>query len=388
MLDTVKLRSPYLSEEVAAAVECQMVRTERTNLRTGEVMRSLTGNSLQGSYDHRVQVRVERTELRTDHTVARIMCQAGKDRRRKIPVPLPSPPYVVIEGSVHKALLGHNIKGGPLDPVAACRWLVAYVSKQLGVDLPEGSQWEVMRLDWAEVYDLGTFEGVDEFIHCLHHARMPRRRPGHYDGALNVPGHTTTVKLYSKGMEFAQHDSKRLRWLVPCDKLEELQLAANQLLRVEVEVKLRKIRAAYQAQKVTVAEVTQAWLEEIHDEEVRRLLKEGLSDMETIRTTQAVEQRLRDVYGGQLARNLMLTWMRFATYGEQEARKTMERATYFRHKKQLTEAGCSWHASDLKIVPQLTMIPAGFSPVRSDPRRLVAEDPAVVAQLEAYRTAA
>ena len=62
MLDTVKLISPYLPEADAERIERACVLRSAVEVSTGEVLYSLTTGSLEGSYDTRVSVRVEREE--------------------------------------------------------------------------------------------------------------------------------------------------------------------------------------------------------------------------------------------------------------------------------------------------------------------------------------
>ncbi len=133
--------------------------------------------------------------------------------------------------------------------------------------------------------------------------------------------------------------------------------------------------------------MTRDYLETVHDREASTLLREGQSNMETVRKFREVDNRLRHLYGNELGSILFSTWSRFVAVGEKEARKGMTRATYFRHKKQLQDAGCAWYASDLTLICN-NAIPQGFSPVRSDPRRLTAEAPGIASALAPFRLAA
>lgn len=384
MLDTVKLRSGYLDEQTAKAVEVQMHRTQRIDLASGEILYQLTGNLLPGSYDHRVSVRVCREDLKAERTLQERL----QGRKRVVPITVPSEPYLIIEGSVHKALLGHNVYGGPADFQAPCRWLVKDLGKRLGVSLPDGRGWEVIRADWAEVYDLGSFEAVQEFLGGLTHARFPRREVGRYgEHSVHCGGYTTAVKLYHKGVEFASHDAPRLKDCFKPEQLEELQLLANRMLRVEVSVKHRKIRADL-GLECQVEQVTTEYLKSVHDQETGRLLREGMTDMQVVRTFKEVKARLYTVYGARLGSTLFATWAEFAAIGEDSARKTMKRSKFYEHRKLLEQAGCSWHLSDIHLAPAVSAIPLGFSPVRSDPRRLITEAPEVVQALEGLRLAA
>ena len=62
MLDTVRLRSGSLSEELAGRIEQSCHRRQGVEIATGEVLYSFTTGSLSGSWDDRVSVRVLRDE--------------------------------------------------------------------------------------------------------------------------------------------------------------------------------------------------------------------------------------------------------------------------------------------------------------------------------------
>ncbi|HEX2922675.1 MAG TPA: hypothetical protein VHS28_01455, partial [Chloroflexota bacterium] len=223
--------------------------------------------------------------------------------------------------------------------------------------------------------------------------------------SVHAAGQRTSVKAYHKGPEFSRHDSRRLRHYLQeepmgqDDSLPDLQAVANRLLRIEVEIRHRKLcdDGANPLEKtlqlgedgiLRVGNVTVEYLTAIHDQESRRLLREGAKDMQTVRTFREVETRLGMLHSATLARSLFSTWVKFATLGEEHAKKGMCRRTFYLHRKQLVAAGCSWHESDIHLDPVASKIPAGFSPVRWDPRRLTSEHPRVAEQLELLRKAA
>jgi II/X family phage/plasmid replication protein len=370
MLDTVRLRSPSIDESTAQAVEQSCQRRSAVEIATGELIYTLTTGSLSGSWDERVSIRVMREEW---------VVLTGRKEAQLVPCE----PYIRLEGSVHKAMLGHNVHGGPLDPVAACRWLVADVSHRLSVKLPDGLLWGVRRIDWTEVYSLPNFEAVAEYIHALRMAEMPRRKAHTYPGGVYYPGSTTTVKAYHKGPEFYKHDRKRLRDRLGIQETATLYEQANLLLRFEVEVHDRKLDEDF-GHKPLVGEITREYLERVHDQEAGRLLREGQADMRTVRTNRAVSKRLRSLYNPALANTLFGTWMQLSALGEEVVRQEMNRATYYRHRKMLTDAGVSWKGSDIRCIAQLVACPEDFSPVRSDPRRLVDQAPDVERKLRAF----
>ena len=122
MLDTVKLESPELGGRIAGEIERRCVRRTGVVLDSGDVLYEITAGSLAGSWDSRMSVRVMRERW----------TGAGELQ--------PCAPYVLLEGSVHKALLGHNVHGGPEGLQASCEWLLDDVGGRVGVKLPPASE--------------------------------------------------------------------------------------------------------------------------------------------------------------------------------------------------------------------------------------------------------
>ena len=108
MLDTVKLQSPELDEATAQAVTAQLELRSCVDLKSGELLYEFTSGGLSGSYDHRISVQVKRERWQQPRTP-----QGDRAFGRKAsPILVPCEPYLLLEGSVHKALLGHNVHGG------------------------------------------------------------------------------------------------------------------------------------------------------------------------------------------------------------------------------------------------------------------------------------
>lgn len=366
MLDTVKLQSPYLEASVAREIERRCVRRSAEDLATGELLYQLTTASLSGSWDSRVSVRVE---------------WGDED------------PYVRIEGSAHKALLGHNVYGGPESFQQACAWLCADVAARLGVELPEASAWYVRRADWAECYELPDYEAVEEYVWGLNSAEYPRRSVARYGReSIFAGGRTTAVKAYHKGPEFSKHDHRRLRDYLDARSLMELQHRANRILRWEVSVKSKKLDAdnwegKLGGEKPRVDQVSESYLRDLHYREVRRLVREGEAEVKTVRKQKDVRDRLLEVYDQRKAGLLLGTWHQLVTLGEHETKRVMQRRTFYRHKQLLREAGVSWVGSDVVVVPKRSSLPDDFSPTERSPYRVAGEDPAVSRKLAPFRAA-
>ncbi len=430
MIDTVRLKSPYLTAEVASLVERQLVLRMAVRMDADDgaaPLYTITSGELEGSFDNRIMVRLCREELaeapgvrgsvkadtapkvdprlllhpnpavqaeRQRVAKLREARQSAASHHRPVFRNVTCDPYLIIEGSVHKAMVGNNITGGPQSFQAAACWFVNEVAAyMLCVSLPHGSEWLVERVDVTETYRL-PYEAVEEFIGSLNRVEYPRRKRRSYGlEALQFSGTTTSFSLYHKGPEFAAHDSKKLRDRLPPAELADLQDTANGIMRVEIAVKSKKLRAdnesgllGVKGEKVRVVQVTDAYLQRVHDREVARVIREGHKDMTTVRLEKEVSARLFEQYEPQLAGSLYGLWVRLSAHGEKEVRKDMTRPTFYRQRKQLLAVDVSWAGTD--IVLRHSSIPVGFSLRREDPRRDAVEDPKITQMLTSWREAA
>lgn len=395
MIDTVRLRSPYLSAEAAAIIEQQLTLRMAWEPGADEALYVITSAELEGSFDNRIMVRLCREELVYEPVDKTNVATWGNARFQATAFTMrPCEPFLVVEGSVHKAMVGHNITGGPQSFQPAACWFVNLIGAELlTVTLPHGSEWFVERVDITETYQL-PYVAIEEFIGSLNRVEYPRRKRRSYGlEALQFSGTTTSFSLYHKGPEFAVHDGKKLKKRLDPNEVRELQELANGIMRVEISVKSKKLKADIESGllgvkggKPRVVQVTDAYLQRVHDQEVARVIREGHKDMTTVRLEREVSARLFEMYNPQLAGSLYGLWVRLSAHGEKEVKKGMKRTSFYRQRSQLVEAGCSWAGTD--IVIKHSSIPVGFSLRREDPRRDTLEDPRITDLLARWREAA
>lgn len=353
MIDTLKLISPQLDDDTLAAVKAASVVRLAVDNSTGEELWSFTSGELEGSFDHRLRFSVREFSI-------------------------------VIEGSVHKLLLGHNIFGGSDDLQACARFLVAGVSQRLGLALPAADLWTVHQIDHAEAFLFDSFDAVEGYFRAMQGVSYPRRTVSrHGFNSIHVPGRLTTVKLYHKGVEFAKHDRKRLRRAMLSTSLDWLQNYANNVLRSEVSLR-RRLAEDFGGWPL-VSQIPVGYAKRVHDSELAKLVREGGAGMETVRTFMEVRARLHEIYTSRNAEILLGTWMKLSAMGEPETKKGMSPRTYYLHRKQLLDAGCSWHSGD--VIRAAPVFPADFIPVSSSPYAISGEHDEVKKQLDPFRAA-
>lgn len=370
--DTIKLRSPYLDRQLVAGIEQQLVLRSGVDMSSGEVIYELFSGELLGSWDARISVVPKKDEY--------VLNDNGR------PVLQPCEPYLLIEASVHKVFCGHNVYGGPTDFQQCCSDFVVLVEGLLNTQLPPARFWTVHRVDLALVYRLSK-AACKEFFDGVQLMSFPRRKKGSakYAMAVYFAGKTTTVKFYHKGTEFTVHERSRLRaffrnlfkHLYGHDdvanharverKIQALQRLADNRLRVEVEIHSDKLQYDFE-KNPTVAELTDAYLQQVYDTEVEKLLREGKQAMDTVRESRAVLRRLKDMYGQTTGARLYGFWSSLSTLGDEVTREQFAKTVFYRNRKLLEDAGVSWRGTDVVVVSNSGVLPVDFSPVRTDKR--------------------
>ncbi|WP_296560012.1 phage/plasmid replication protein, II/X family [Pigmentiphaga sp.] len=370
--DTVKLKSPPLGRQVVERIQQQCFLRMGVEVSSGEVRYEIFSGELLGSWDSRISV-VPKYE---DYII-------NKNGRPELH---PCEPYLVVEASLHKVFCGHNVYGGPVEFQRMCSDFVVLLEELLGVEFPPARCWTVHRVDVALVYRLEKPQ-IKEFFDGIQLISFPRRKKGaaKYAMAVYFAGKTTTIKLYHKGAEFAVHERSRLRGFFTnlfaslhgvADeknrsrverKVAALQRLADRRLRAEVEIHSDKFQYDF-GKNPRVDEVSDAYLQQVYDKEMEKLLREGKQAMDTVRESRAVMRRLQDMYGYSSGNRLYGFWSALCTLGDEVTREQFPKTVFYRNRKQLEDAGVSWRGTDVVVVANDKLIPSDFAPVRSDKR--------------------
>ena len=315
MYDTIEIISPALEDSALRAVVKKSQVLERYDVETGEILYRVTTGFLDGSYDSRLSIRqVEGNKIR-------------------------------VSGSVHKFILGHNCFGGPVDIKKCCRYLVILVQKRLKVELPPWDCWEVGRVDVAHVFNLGEYQTVCDYLRSMRSTVYPRRNCHTYGlETVYFPGASSTLKFYNKGIEFTNHDKSRLLKLKDVniynkDNIDLLEKLCMQLLRVEVEVRRRKMK--YDKVSLKCADLEDAYFTGCYVKEVSKVLKEGRSCLEIVRDIEGVKDRLGRFYTKRKANNLFNVWSRIQLEGIDVVKNSYCRSNWYYLTKSFSECGIS-----------------------------------------------
>lgn len=387
MYDTVVIKSPEIDNYTVQKVLefCRIY--EGIDIYTGEVIYHFTSGELEGSYDYRIRIKVDNTEWIKEDS--------------QTPQRVQTYWHIVVECSLHKILMSHNCYGGPNDIKKSIAYLVRFLENVMQVSLPDYKEWEIKRVDVAKVYHFSDIMICKKIIHNLRNCYYTRRKPHIYDTTVFFPGSTTSIKIYWKGPEYEKHDYKRFKKCIlreidkswnreNCDLIQHklaLQLKhfdnvkekAYRIIRYECEIKARKLKETFDNDRVLVKYLNDDILHDIADHELYKIMKED-DNMDIVRRSDLVLERLHSVYGENLANALYSTWTKLVQFGEERTKETLSRRTFYRHKKLLVEAGVSWVCSLVNLKP-LSIVPEDFS-FTNEKYVLDEVDPEVIKKLE------
>jgi hypothetical protein len=337
MLDTIVMTTEYLTEEQYQAIQAQLQARSGVEPATGEVKYLRYVSSM---------------PVPTTGTVLRLTVDTAK----WVKMPGERAPYRVasktfrVEGSIHKAMHGHNVYGGPVDPREAIGWLICQVSCLLEVELPDLEHWFVKRLDVAECFDLGSLDNVRGWIRAKSLVVYPRREVHFWgDMGLSVSGTTTDLRAYAKGPQF--HKEGGYQALLKCRTPEvafEVSRKAESILRCEVEIKGPLLEK--QEHKGRADKLTREWLhEEIYDKQWRQFLRPIDSDSRMAHTSIEVCSRLQSHYPDGWF-SLYMVWCLLAIRGEGWYRQQVAASTWRHNRAKLEAASISWESTNVLTI--------------------------------------
>lgn len=337
MIDTIVLNSPELDEEIAIKIESLSIERSGIDFEIGQLLYRFTTRELKGTFDSSIRINVKRekfaylTNIRTlKKSTEKIACK----------------PFLQIECSLHKFFLGHNIYGGSDDIQAQILVLINFIENQFEVSLPYYQDFTIVRIDYAKVYNLGN--NIDNFFEGFNNVSYPRRTVQKYGNTgLYFPGSYTTLKLYNKYEEFKKNDRKKLKLVLPPEQLNELINKSKGILRIELEIKSRKLRHIYQ-ELPKVNEIKISDLINQFNLEIKRIMKVSEKNMKIYNNSSDVENILYQKYGSK--GNIYLgTWYRLSVNGYDKVKSQMAESTFYRHINKLKDANVTWNHTDIQI---------------------------------------
>ena len=112
---------------------------------SGEVLYTFTNAKLEGSYDYKIRIALNDYEF---EKVDGVM----------VPQKLLTNNHLVVECSLHKLFLSHNVAWGPIDIKKSIKHLVNFIEESMQINLPYYDKWEVKKVDVSKIFVMPTKE--------------------------------------------------------------------------------------------------------------------------------------------------------------------------------------------------------------------------------------
>ena len=366
MIDTVVLQTP-LDSNLYRHIRGYMSEKRSVSTQTGEVdyllyaLRSTAGMS----------------EVNCSIKLNQWQVLPGSRQPKKVML---DEPILTIEGSVHKAMLGHNVFSGPRKIQPALRWYLHEVGELFETDMPELKHWLIYRLDVAEIYDLGSEGNVISWINARKLALYPRRNVQFFaNRGLSASGTTTVLRAYAKGQQHFSSGGYAATKRLCHSTYKEIAAEACRYLRCELQINRDKLFSLHSnAPFATI--VTEDTVYSLYDSEWAKFMQEAAYDTPAVRASSDVFAVLKQTYP-ELAVTLFGAWTIMATQGEGFYKENTSPATFRRHRSLLRDCNVSWFGTDLVIA---NCPIADFVPKVDSPLRMLATHPIVEAYLQQY----
>lgn len=388
MYDTVVLKSPEILLSEIPKIHEFCVKYEGVDLSTGEIMYAITSGKLEGSYDYRI--RIEITDM-------------DWIKENQTPEKVKTYWHLEVECSLHKLMLNHNCYGGPVDVKKSILYLVRFLENVMNVELPCFLGWEVYQIDVSKIFRFQNSSICGKIMSNLKNAYYSRRKPQIFDTSILFSGSTTSNKFYWKGPEYKKHDYKRMMKYIKRGidmlqgkednydleqsrltplfvKNEKILERAMRIIRFECSIKSRKLKQLFGKETVLVEDLNDSILHCCMQQELRKLIREDENDMDIVRRSDLVLERLQRLHGSRLGNVLYSTWTQLVQFGNKSTKELMSKPTFYRHLKILEECGCSWNCTAVNLKP-FSIVPADFSFI-NDNYADDSVDPEVIAKLE------
>jgi len=186
-------------------------------------------------------------------------------------------------------------------------------------------------LDYSKAFRIND---VSKYIDILRNSYYPRRESIKYKKeTLYFPGSTTTIKFYDKYKEYYKHDFKKT------GDIDVLNKAKN-ILRVEVEIKKRKLVEMFESLKIS--DISMEKVKTLYNNEVEKIFKIRTVDSKSLIGSDVYDLLVKK-YGVSLASVLFSSYNILVSGGINLLKQKLPKTTYYRHIKYLKDSNIYWH---------------------------------------------
>lgn len=327
MVDTIKVisqidKSIYDKISSKSNIKCMY------NKDSGEIFYEIVNDSLKGTYDSSLSVRVGKGEK---YGFYNSYC-------------------IEVEGSYHKIIKGHNAYDGFYNVQMIVLKLKELVENAYQVALPKLKHWFLQRIDITKSFNLETQKNVTTYINSLNLLSYPRRNTKFYSNeCLYVPGQITTLKIYNKLLEFMKNDRQKVTKFVNFDYFEFIEKIKG-YTRFEIEIKRKKLSSIYNKKYIRVDSIDYKLLEKIWSDEFMKILKYDEIKLKRVRTKEEVRERLETLFTTTKAGNLYQFFITILNDGYETTKERTSKTSFYRKVSELKEAGIDFSQNNFNDI--------------------------------------
>lgn len=315
MIDTVKIYT-MINKNVYNKIYHSAIVKSSFNMGTGEIYYEIVNDSLKGSYDSSLSVRV------------------GSG----VKYGFVNNYFLEVEGSYHKIIRGYNAFDGFYSIQEIAKFFISALEYTYKIKLPTLNHWFLQRCDIAICFDLKSNENVRNYINNLSLCNYPKRNIKHFqDESIYCSGTTTTLKIYNKLLEFKKHDMKKL-----FSKNFDIVNFCNKIdgyVRFECEIKKKKLESIYNNKYIRLKNVDYNTLKSVWGEEFMKLLKMFENDLYIVYKKEDIKERLYNLYSNRQASSLYNFYICLMADGYKDLKLRYPKNTFYRYIRSLKQAG-------------------------------------------------
>lgn len=331
MIDTLKIIT-FVNKKLYDIISKKSNIKTMFNRDSGEVFYEIINDSLEGTYDSRLSVRLTDSAKYNSFSSSGVYCLS-------------------IEGSYHKIIKGQNAFDGFYSVQEISLGFIKLVENAYSVKLPALNHWFLYRVDITKTFDLEKQEAVCRYINSLNLVSYPRRNIKFYENeTLYCSGQVTTLKIYNKYLEFLKNDRGKVsKFINPSDFIHRIY----GFVRFECEVKRKKLIDIYNKKMVRVTLVNYKDLAKVWSDEFMKILKFDEEKKKRVRTKEDVLNRLNTIYKKGKASRLYSFFLMVHNDGYNNARKQMSSTSFYRNISELKDAGIDFSQNNFDEIAKL-----------------------------------
>lgn len=243
MLDTVGFYVPT-TKKIAKMIKTSGIRTAKMNQTTGIVFYDHSSLQFSPSWSSKINIQLLEKNYQLDLRLRKSFLTS-------------CPPYLKIEFSACKYLLGHNVDSIHLGMlVDVVHKLRKDLKSHFDIDLPGIDSWFPYRLDTCVNYVMPSLSSVTNYLTYIKRLDYVRRKKIEHRqldyaeqdmvaSGFYCSSSYDTFKIYSKGLEHKKHSTMQYN---SAAEAADLQTRANNILRFEVENKKSLLAICRKAQ--------------------------------------------------------------------------------------------------------------------------------------------